>query len=123
MSENTNPSRTDHPPVLQLEEIRRARKSPDANPQLVRIKVEVACDEPVGAIIRNRLASTFESKGCLVVADDKPDWILSVIAFGHGNLVELSIVLRRLFRSTVPGTEVDEVDAEGRTRLREGGWL
>lgn len=123
MSKNSNPSANDHPSVLHLEEVRRTKKSPDPNSQPVRIKVEVACDEPTGSIIRNRLGSTFESKGCLVVADDKPDWILSVIAFAHGNLVELSIVLRRLFRSTVPGTEVEEIDAEGRTRLREGGWL
>lgn len=123
MSDKIDPPALSRPAVLQLEEVRRAKKSHDGTLPPVRIKVEVACEEPVGETIRNRLASTFESLGCNAVGEDKPDWILSVIAISYGDLVELSIVLRRLFRSTVPGTEAEGLDSEGRVLLRQGGWL
>jgi hypothetical protein len=111
------------PTIFQLEALRKAKQEDDARKASGRVKVEVACRESVGEFIQDRFSAAFESVGCAVVGDDKPDWMLSVIAFSAGNLVELSIVLRRLFRSTVPGTEVEHVDAEGAARLRAGGWV
>lgn len=112
-----------HTPVLRLEDVRRGRTTQNADVEPVRIKVEIACNEDVGQTIQSCITSELEQARCLVVADEKPDWILSVIAFRYRTLVELSIVLRRLFRSTVPGTEVERVDSDGRAVLREGGWL
>lgn len=109
--------------ILQLNALKKARQEQSNQAPHARVKVEVACTEPVGKLILDRFSADFESMGCLVVGDDKPDWILSVIAFSAGDIVELSIVLRRLFRSTLPGTEVENLDSDGTPRLRAGGWV
>ncbi len=123
MGDETTRSNSNLKTVLQLEDLRRAKKEQNDYVLPIRIQVEVQCGEPVGKVIRECVSTAFESAGCVVVGDDKPDWILSVIAFSHGDLVELSIVLRRLFRSTIPGTEVESVDSRGMAHLRPGGWL
>ncbi len=115
---------TDNPKtVLRLEDLRKAREEQNKDVLPARVQVEVSCREPVGEVIKNCVSAAFESAGCLVVGDDKPDWILSVIAFNYGDIVELSVILRKLFRSTIPGTEVDGVDSSGKVHLRPGGWL
>jgi len=95
----------------------------NALPKLVRIKVEVTCRQEIGETIKRVIGSELRARGYLVDDYDKPDWILSIIAFLHGDLVEMSILFRKLFRSTTPGTEVDLDDSEGHVGLRRGGWL
>ena len=123
MSNDTTESYAMPPAIFQLEALKKAKQEDIARKAKGRVKVEVACREPVGKFIQERFSAAFESVGCVVVGDDKPDWILSAIAFSAGNIVELSLVLRRLFRSTVPGTEIEHVDAEGAAQLRAGGWV
>jgi hypothetical protein len=123
MGDETTGSHNNPQTVFRLEDLRKSKKDQNVKPLPVRIHVEVACREPVGKEIQDCATAAFESAGCLVVGNDKPDWILSVIAFSHGDLVELSIILRKLFRSTLPGTEVESVDTWGKARLRSGGWL
>jgi hypothetical protein len=90
---------------------------------MVRVMVEVACNEPVGEKINIGLARELGDLGYVVVSDHRPDWVFSIIAFQHGSLVELSVVLRQLFRSTAPGTEMLTSDCAGNGVLREGGWV
>lgn len=123
MNDETTHARGNRNGIFRLDELRRNKKSKETRIPPVRIKVEVACRERVGETIQRLIASELEAKDCLVVQDDKPDWILSMIAFSHGELVELSIVLRALFRATTPGTEVDRVEPDGNVILRQGGWV
>jgi hypothetical protein len=123
MSNDTPRSNAVPPTIFPLEALKKARQEQNSQALANRIQVEVACREPIGRVIHDLFTAQFESLGCRVQGEDKPDWILSVIAFSAGNTVELSIVLRRLFRSTLPGTERESVDADGATRLRAGGWV
>jgi hypothetical protein len=109
--------------VLQMRDRRTPDRFKNALPHLVRIKVEVTCDQDIGETIKRVVGSKLKAHGYLVDDYDKPDWVLSIIAFRHGELVEMSIIFRRLFRSTTPGTEVELVDSEGHVGLRQGGWL
>jgi hypothetical protein len=123
MSEETTHSSGNRKGIFRLDELRREKELKIRHKPQVRVKVEVMCREQIGRIIQQFIVSELESRGCLDVQDDKPDWILSLIAFSHGEMVELSIVLRALFRSTTPGTEVDRIESDGNVVLREGGWL
>jgi hypothetical protein len=123
MSESKTTSDSRNATVLHMDDRRRGAKSRDALPEPVRIKVEVACHDVTGQTIKAVIGSKLESHGCILVESDKPDWVLSIIAFSHGDTVEMSIILRRLFRSTAPSTEVEQVDEERRVGLRQGGWL
>jgi hypothetical protein len=123
MSEQRIRRNSENANVLQM----RDRRTPDmfknALPNLVRIKVEFNCHQDIGETIKRAINSKLKARGYLLDDYDKPDWILSIIAFRHGELVEMSIIFRRLFRSTTPGTEVELVDSEGHVGLRQGGWL
>lgn len=123
MGDETTRSNNNPGTVLRLEDLRKAKHEQNDHDLPARVHVEVTCREPAGELIRKRVSQVFESTACLIAADEKPDWILSVIAFGQGELVEMSIILRRLFRSTLPGTEVESLDSCGNARLRPGGWL
>ena len=68
--------------------------------------VEIACDDAIGEDIKTSLTRDLEESGCVTGSSDRPDWVFSIIAFQHCNLVELSVVLRQFFRSTAPGTEM-----------------
>ena len=114
-SENTN--------VLQMADHRRPDRFKNAPPNSVRIKVEVTCHQDIGETIKRVVRSKLGAHGHLVDDYDNPDWILSIIAFRNGELVEMSIIFRRLFRSTSPGNEVELLDSEGHVGLRQGGWL
>ena len=85
--------------------------------------IEVACDGPIGADIKSCLTGHLEESGYVTVSDDRPDWVFSIIAFYHGDLVEMSVVLRQLFRSTSPGTEMVKESGSDRETLRKGGWV
>lgn len=109
--------------VFPMDELSRVKKTRNGDRGPIRIKTEFACSEPLRSQLQTAVDSQLESYGCRVVGDNKPDWVLSIIAYSHGSLVELSIVLRRLFRSTLPGTEIQGLDSEQRVILRQGGWL
>jgi hypothetical protein len=87
------------------------------------VMIEVACDGPIGADIKSCLTGHLEESGYVTVSDDRPDWVFSIIAFYHGDLVEMSVVLRQLFRSTSPGTEMVKESGTDRETLRKGGWV
>jgi hypothetical protein len=123
MSENRMTSDYQNKSVLQLEDRRTLGKSKNALFESVRIKAEIDCHESTGKTIKNAIYSKLTSHGCLIVDYEKPDWVLSVIALSHGTMVQMSIILRKLFRSTTPGTEVDHVDSKDQIRLRKGAWL
>ena len=109
--------------VLQMTDRKATDRFKNALTKLVQVKVEVTCHQDIGETIKRVIGSELRARGYLVENYDKPDWILSIIAFPLGDLVEISIIFRRLFRSTTPGTEVDLVDSEGHVGLRRGGWL
>jgi hypothetical protein len=123
MSEQRIKRNSENAKVLQMKDRRTPDRLRNALPNLVGIKVEVTCDQDIGETIRGVIGFKLRVRGYLVDDYDKPDWVLSVIAFRHGELVEMSIIFRRLFRSTTPGTEVELVDSEGHVGLRQGGWL
>jgi hypothetical protein len=108
--------------TVSLAERRRAKEHEKLSFSPVRIRIEVACREDVGGHIESCLMKELNRTGSLVVRDDRPDWMLSVIAFSAGRMVELSIVLRKFFRSTSPGTEMSD-QQDGPAALRGGGWL
>jgi hypothetical protein len=85
--------------------------------------VEVACNDPVGEDIKICLTKHLEESSCVAMSDNGPDWVFSIIAFHHGNLVELSVVLRQFFRSTAPGSEMETSDSSDQTVRRKGGWV
>jgi len=85
--------------------------------------VEIACDDAIGADIKSCLTRHLEESGYVTVLDDRPDWVFSIIAFHHANLVELSVVLRRFFRSTAPGTEIVKAGGHDQEMMRSGGWV
>jgi hypothetical protein len=123
MSEQRIKRNSENANVLQMKDRRTPDRLRNALPNLVRIKVEVTCDQDIGETIRGVIGPKLRARDYLVNDHDKPDWILSIIAFRHGEQVEMSIIFRRLFRSATPGTEVELVDSEGHVGLRQGGWL
>jgi hypothetical protein len=123
MSDERKNSGRNHATVLKLDDLRRARERRDGYFPPIRVKVEVACHEEADLAIERRMRAALGSLGCRVGGEDEPDWVLSIIAFSYGDLVELSIVLRRLFRSTFPGTEMARVDSKELGDLCQGKWL
>ncbi len=123
MSEQTMRRNSENANVVRLTDRKATERFKNAARKLVRIKVEVTCHHDFGETIQRAIGSELRVRGYLVDDHDKPDWILSIIAFRHGDLAEMSIIFRRLFRSTTPGTEVDPGDSEGYVGLRQGGWL
>lgn len=101
----------------------RKREYARASRRCIRVMVEVACDQPFGEDIKIDLKRYLEESGKVVSSDHHPDWVFSIIAFDHGYLVELSVVLRQFFRSTTPGTEMAVSDLSGQAVLRKGGWV
>ena len=63
--------------------------------------MEVACNEPVGEDIRKCLTEELGKLDSVIVVDEGPDWVFSIIALHHGLLVELSVILRRFFLEQV----------------------
>lgn len=123
MSNEAIESRRNHPAVVKLDDLRRLRERQEGYVPPIPVRVEVACHEEVGLTIQSCMGAALESLGCRVEEEKDPDWVFSVIAFSHGELVELSIILRRLFRSTRPGTEMEPVDSQEEGDLRKGNWL
>jgi hypothetical protein len=109
--------------IVELDDYRQSVAAKKVLPPTVRVMVEVACNDPLGDDIRIDLARCLEDLGYVTVSDHRPDWVFSIIAFPYGNLVELSVVLRQLFRSTAPGTEMVKRDCDGNGDLPEGGWV
>ncbi len=89
----------------------------------VRVQVEVACNEPIGEDIRKGLTEELGKLDGVIVVDEAPDWVYSIIAFHHGQLVELSVVLRQFFRASKPGTEQDTSTPGGGKTLKPGAWV
>ena len=87
------------------------------------VMVEIASDDAIGEEIKSCLTKDLEATGCVNVSPDRPDWVFSIICFEYGSLVEMSVVLRQLFRSTAPGTEMLQTDGSDQATLRNGGWV
>ena len=112
-----------HSRVVQLDEYRRGETRKPKIGVLPRVQIEVVCNEPIHERIKSLLAEELSRIGCAVVEHEEPGWIYSIIAFQHGESIELSIILRQFFCSTRPGTEVDRVESDGRICLRSGSWV
>jgi hypothetical protein len=112
-----------HGGIVQLDEYRRSEARTQKAGVSPRVQIEVVCSEPTREKIKSLLAEKLRDVGCEVVEHEEPGWIYSIIAFQHGESIELSIILRQFFRSTRPGTEVDRVESDGRIRLRSGSWV
>jgi hypothetical protein len=87
------------------------------------VMVEIASEGAIGEEIKSCLIKNLEATGCVNVSPDSPDWVFSIICLEYGNLVEMSVVLRQLFRSTAPGTEILQTDRSDQSTLRKGGWV
>ncbi len=87
------------------------------------VMIEIACEDSIEDEIRNCLTRNLEETGCVSISHDSPDWVFSIICFQYGNLVEMSVVIRQFFRSTVPGTEMSQCGGSGQASLRKGGWV
>ena len=85
--------------------------------------MEVACNEPVGEDIRKCLTEELGKLDSVIVVDEGPDWVFSIIALHHGLLVELSVILRRFFRASKPGTEEKASPPNGEKTLNPGAWI
>lgn len=109
--------------IFDFEEHRKSVAAEKSSRKSTRVMIEVACNEPVGADIKSCLGKHLEELGHVVLADQRPDWVFSIIAFSHTNLIELSVVLRHFFRSTRPGTEIVKAEGADHEMLREGGWV
>ena len=109
--------------VIELGNCRKGRSVAGASSGLVNVMIEIACDGAIGAEIKRCLTRHLEESGCVAVSDDRPDWAFSIIAFQHEGLVEMSVVIRRLFRSTAPGTEMVKDSGADQETLRKGGWI
>lgn len=88
----------------------------------LRIKLDVVCDANLKHNIRSGLTGALEKMGCANVVESA-EWVLSIIAYHYSETIIISIILRRLFRSTTPGTEMDEWIEDDGPRLKEGGWV
>jgi hypothetical protein len=112
-----------HRRVVQLDEYRRGETRKQKTDVSPKVQIEVVCNEPIRDRIKSLLAEELRRVGCAAVDHEEPGWIYSIIAFQHGESIELSIILRQFFRSTRPGTEVDRVESDGRICLRSGSWV
>jgi hypothetical protein len=109
--------------IVELGNCRTRRSGDGAASGRVTVMIEIACDGPIDADIKSSLTRQLEESGHVAVSDDRPDWIFSIIAFQYGDLVEMSVVIRRLFRSTAPGTEIVRESGTDQETLRKGGWI
>jgi hypothetical protein len=109
--------------IIELGNCRTHRSAAGASNGRVAVMIEIACDGPIGADIKGCLTRRLEESGHVAVSDDRPDWVFSIIAFHHEDLVEMSVVLRQLFRSTAPGTEMVRESGSDKEALRQGGWV
>jgi hypothetical protein len=89
----------------------------------VRVQVEVSCNEAVGEAIRTRLTEELGKLDGVIIVDEAPGWVFSIIAFHYGQLVELSVILRQFFRASKPGTEQDTITPGGAVSLKSGAWV
>ncbi len=89
----------------------------------VTVMVETASDDAIGSDINICLTRCLQESGWVTVSDDRPDWVFSIIAFHQYDVVEMSVILRKLFRSTAPGTEMAISDSSGQAILRRGHWV
>ncbi len=108
--------------VLRLDGRKRRERISERSRGSVKIAVETACRADEGPVVRAGVISHLERLGHSVTVVSEADWVLSIIAFRHGSVMELSIVLRMMFRSTLPGTETVTSDGDDPMTLREGGW-
>jgi hypothetical protein len=109
--------------VINIDSFRDRTKTASSPETAMRAKVEVACNEPVGEEIKQGLERELGKLGGMTIVPERPDWVFSIIAFHQGQLVELSIILRRLFRGTKPGTEIDTNLPESERKVRPGAWV
>jgi len=109
--------------IIELSNCRKSRSVSRLSSGRVTVMVEIACDDAIGEDIKSCLTRDLEESGRVTVSGDRPDWVFSIIAFHHFNLVELSVVLRRFFRSTAPGTEMAISDSSGQAVRRKGQWV
>ena len=109
--------------IIELGGCRKRGSGAKASTGSVTVMIEIACEGRIGADIKSCLTRRLEESGYVTVSDDRPDWVFSIIAFHHEDLVEMSVVLRQLFRSTAPGTEMVKESGSDRETLRKGGWV
>jgi len=101
------------------EGIERTRRKKNA----VRVRVEVACNEPLGEEIKIVLSEELGKLYSVAVVDSEPDWVFSIIALHYGHLVELSVILRQFFRASKPGTEKGISTPGSGISLKPGAWV
>jgi hypothetical protein len=109
--------------IIELGNCRKRRVIGKSSGGCVDVMVEIASENVIGEQIKSGLIKNLEETGCVKVSHDRPDWVFSIICFEYGNLVEMSVVLRQLFRSTAPGTEMVQADGPDQAMLRKGGWV
>jgi hypothetical protein len=109
--------------IIELGNCRKCKSANRRPSGRVTVMVEIACDDAIGEDIKTSLTRDLEESGCVTVSSDRPDWVFSIIAFHHCNLVELSVVLRQFFRSTAPGTEMAISDSSDQPVRRKGCWV
>ena len=123
MSNNNDAHVTEAINVSSIRDFKQRKNDHLAKEKGFTVKMEVTCEGPVGGEIQNIVKSELEKLGCTVHGLSNADWVISIIAFSYYETVEMSILLRRLFRSTSPGSELKGLDDQGNTVLKEGGWL
>jgi len=109
--------------IIELGDCRKRGATSKSSRGCVDVMVEIASEDAIGEEIKSCLTKNLEQTGCVNVSHDRPDWVFSIICFEYGNLVEMSVVLRQLFRSTAPGTEMVQADGSDQAVLRKGGWV
>jgi hypothetical protein len=123
MSNNNDPHVTEETKVSSIGDFKQRKNDHLAKEKGLTVKTEVTCEDPVGGDIQNILKSELEKLGCTVHGFSNPDWIISIIAFNYYETVEMSIILRRLFRSTSPGSELEGWDDQENAMLKDGAWI
>jgi len=99
----------------------RSRKARLSAPE--RVQVEITCGQAMGEAVKRGLEQELISLGGVKIVEDSPDWVYSIVAFHKGQLVELSVILRRFFRASKPGSERMS-DAEGDCgKVKPGAWV
>ena len=109
--------------IIELGNCRKRSSVTGVSSGRVIVMVEIACDDAIGEDIKICLTRHLEESGYVNVSDDRPNWVFSIIAFHHGNLVQMSVILRRFFRSTAPGTEMVKAGEPDQEMMRRGGWV
>jgi len=109
--------------IIELGDCRKHGAISKSSPRCVDVMVEIASEDAIGEEIKSCLTKNLEETGWVYVSPDRPDCVFSIICFEYGNLVEMSVVLRQLFRSTAPGTEMVQADGSDQAVLRKGGWV